>query len=384
MSTLVQPYLGTSVHSRRVIFVDLARALAVVFMLYGHAIDALLAPEYRAGAWYEAWQFQRGLTSSLFLLLSGFAFSIATARHWAVQVQWSPAVVKRARRFALFILLGYSLHVPPTRLGGLAHASDADWRAFLAVDVLQLIGVTFFGVQALVMMARTERRFMRATIVLAAAVTAAAPAVWSVDWTGPLPLLLASYLSPATGSLFPVVPWAAFVLIGAALGQSYAHWGASHLVRYANARLIVPGVVLVALWLALGLLPASPFGTGPHTNVPALMLIRAGVCLVLVGGVAHLSRRMTQLPHIVGALAQESLLVYFVHLCIVYGSPWNVGLARLYGSTLTPLTLLVTIVLVIGAMTLLAWYWNWWKHTRPRLARWTTVAAGVLLLSRLL
>ena len=97
---------------RRVVFIDLARALAVVFMLYGHAIDGLLDPQYRTGTWFDIWTFQRGLTSCLFLLLSGFAFSIATARHWAVHIRVSPAILKRARRFALFIVLGYALHFP--------------------------------------------------------------------------------------------------------------------------------------------------------------------------------------------------------------------------------------------------------------------------------
>jgi hypothetical protein len=32
----------------------------------------------------------------------------------------------------------------------------------------------------------------------------------------------------------------------------------------------------------------------------------------------------------------------------------------------------------------LASYWNWWKHTRPRLARWTALGVGVLLVYRLL
>ena len=65
-------------------------------MLYGHAVSALLAPEYRAGRWYDVWQFQRGLTSSLFLLLGGFAFSIATTPALDVAYQLSPALVKRA------------------------------------------------------------------------------------------------------------------------------------------------------------------------------------------------------------------------------------------------------------------------------------------------
>ena len=103
---------ATGVHRQRVIFIDLARSLAVVFMLYGHAVDALLAPAYRAGTWYDIWLFQRGLTSSLFLLLSGFAFSVATSRRWSSHVRLSRAFLDRTRRFLLFVLLGYGLHFP--------------------------------------------------------------------------------------------------------------------------------------------------------------------------------------------------------------------------------------------------------------------------------
>ena len=106
--------------SRRVIFIDLARALAVVFMLYGHAVSALLDPQYRTGTWFDIWTFQRGLTSCLCLLLSGFAFSIATARHWALHTAVSPAILKRVRRFGLFIILGYALHLPVTQLSQLS------------------------------------------------------------------------------------------------------------------------------------------------------------------------------------------------------------------------------------------------------------------------
>ena len=83
---------STAAHgAHRVIFIDLVRALAVAFMLYGHTASALLAPGYQVGRWFDIWQFQRGLTSSLFLLLGGFAFSIATSRRWASHVKWSPA-----------------------------------------------------------------------------------------------------------------------------------------------------------------------------------------------------------------------------------------------------------------------------------------------------
>jgi uncharacterized membrane protein len=374
---------GAGVHARRVIFIDLARALAVVLMVYGHTISALLAPEYRSGPWYDAWVFQRGLTSSLFLLLSGFAFSIATTRHWAVHMRVSPAVVKRLRRFTLFIALGYALHFPVGHLTQFAGIEADRWRSFLAVDVLQLIGVTFILIQALVMISRSRRVFMVASFVLAVLIITLTPAAWRREWTDMVPLALASYLSPAYGSQFPLFPFAASVLIGAAAGQLYARWGASHLSAFANRVLIGAGAGLALAALSTRAAGVDVFGPGPGSGIPGEFMLRTGISLVILGLLAHASRAVTHLPHVFGAVAQESLLIYFVHLCIVYGSVWNRGLVQYIGETLTPLHTVPVVVAIIAAMVLLAWGWNRLKHTWPRTSRWVmgvVMGTGVLLL----
>lgn len=372
------------VHARRVIFIDLVRAIAVVFMLYGHTVDALLAPQFRQGLVYDAWQFQRGLTSCLFLLLSGFAFSIATVRHWATQLTFSAALARRARRFALFIGLGYLLHVPLAPIWRMATAGEAQWRAMLSVDVLHVIGVSFIGIQLLVMVTRSPRRFTAAALILAVALVIATPASWSTDWVSRLPLALASYFTPVTGSLFPILPWSAFILLGAALGQLYAHRGAANIGRYANAVLLAPGVALLLLAMWLTEQQQALFGTGPFSFVPGDMAMRAGACLLVLGAVAHLTRGVTRLPHVFGAVAQESLIIYVVHLSLVYGSIWNPGLARFFGHRLAPLQLLPIVVSLIALMTLLAWQWNAWKHAKPALVRGIATGVGGLLLLRLL
>src|SRR5687767_8658769 len=176
-------------------------------MLYGHTTSALLAPEYQVGRWFDIWLFQRGLTSSLFLLLGGFAFSIATSRHWSSHLGWSPALVKRLRRFSLYLLLGYALHLPGSQFADLWTANDTKWRAFLAVDVLQLIGVSFIAIQLLVLVSRSRRVFMIAVLTLSAAAVFATPAVWMIDWTQRVPPSVAAYFSQAGGSQFPLFPW---------------------------------------------------------------------------------------------------------------------------------------------------------------------------------
>jgi uncharacterized membrane protein/type IV secretory pathway VirB2 component (pilin) len=367
------------VHARRVIFIDLARALAVVLMVSGHTSSALLASSYRQGDWIRIWEFQRGLTSALFLLLSGFAFSVATTRHWTSHIRPSLALVQRLRRFALFILLGYALHFPVRRFAQLATATDQQWRAFLSVDVLQLIGVTFIAVQLLVLITRSRRAFMVVAFALAAVLIGASPAMWRIDWTARLPLAVASYLSPGTGSQFPVLPWAGFVLIGAGVGQIYARWGAAHLSAFANGGMLLPGVVLTLVASNMNSTPVPPSGVDDWSWVPGQVLLRTGVCLVILGLVAHASRRISQLPHVFGAVAQESLLVYFVHLCIVYGSPWNSGLYQVYGEALGPGATVLAVIGVVLPMIALAWQWNGLKHHRPRLARVLSIAIGVAM-----
>ena len=375
---------STSHGAHRVIFIDLVRALAVAFMLYGHTASALLAPEFQVGRWFDIWQFQRGLTSSLFLLLGGFAFSLATSRRWSSHVRWSAALVKRIRRFGLFVILGYALHLPADRLIDLRSVDAERWRAFLAVDVLQAIGVTFIIIQLLVLVARSRRAFMFATMALAAGTVLATPLVWSMDWTRVLPSFAAAYFSQASGSQFPLFPWMAFILLGAGLGQLYARWGAADLSAFAQRALIAPGVVLVILASFIRPRADVLFGHGPGNFVPAEMMMRIGACLIILAAFAHLSRRLNRLPHVFGAVAQESLLIYVVHLCIVYGSTWNPGLYQFYAMALSPRATVLVVLAIIASMTVLAWQWNRLKHQRPQVARWVTVGVCAVLVAFLI
>jgi uncharacterized membrane protein len=234
------------------------------------------------------------------------------------------------------------------------------------------------------MTVRSRGAFTVIAFTLAALILAAAPAVWRVDWSGRLPLALSSYLSSSSGSLFPLFPWAAFVLLGAGIGQLYARWGAAHLRAFANRGMLLPGAVLVAVAANMSLGPAATGGPEQWNWLPGQFLLRIGACLIILGIVAHASDRVGQLPRVFGAVAQESLLIYFVHLCVVYGSVWNRGLYRYYGEALSLPTTMLTVVAVVVPMIAMAWYWNGLKHARPGVARWVSIAAGALLVARLL
>ena len=360
-------------HAHRVMFVDLTRALAVVFMITGHTVSGLLDPAYASAPWFPAWQFQRGLTSSLFLLLSGFAFGVATSRRWASHVRLSRAVFHRLRRFAFFLALGYTVHMPVRSVRLLSTLDDGAWRSFVAVDVLQLIGVTFIAVQVLVFVCRTQRAFTVTSLVLAAVILAITPAAWDRDWSPLLPPAALAYFTPSGGSAFPLLPFASSVLIGVSVGQLYSHWGSAHLRSFANG--LLGGAVLFTV---PGLLARyfSYSGTSPSGAIPLEYLLRTGVSFAVLAAIAHASIHISQLPGVVSAVAQESLIVYYVHMCVVYGSIWNVGLRQLIHAPLTLGQAVPTGLALTAGMVVLAWLWHRLKHHRPRLASWIKVATA--------
>lgn len=371
--------------STRSVFIDLARAVALLMMLQGHTLHVVLASDARAGTVFYLWSFLRGLTSCTFLLLSGFVFTVATQRHWTEYLSSRAAVGRRFRRFGFFLLLGYALHFPMAKITHLYGMSAERWQSFLLVDVLQCIAVMLAGLQGLVLLARTPGRYTIGALVGCAAIVALTPTMWRIEWSGRVPLGIAAYLSPATGSLFPLFPWGAYILLGAVLGVVYVRSARADFARFVYHVMLGCGAGMVALALISARVPLQPFGeTAFWSTSPNQFLLRSGLVLLMLSLLAHISRLVSRPLFVVQALAQESLTIYAVHLCIVYGSVWNGGLRQHVGPTLALLPALGYVAVVWASMMLLASGWHWCKHRQPGAAQWVRVGVGGLLLGRLL
>ena len=84
--------------------------------------------------------------------------------------------------------------------------------------------------------------------------------------------------------------------------------------------------------------PWHPLGeTHFWTTSPSQFLMRAGLVCLVVSALAMITLRFRPRVQALEALAQASLAVYIIHICLVYGSPFNTGLRQLVGATQTPL-----------------------------------------------
>jgi uncharacterized membrane protein len=327
-------------------------------MVQGHLNDTLLSPEAKAGPLYQLQLLFHGSTAPGFLFASGFVAGLPRA---PLSLR---ATVRRARRLLFILGVGYALHLPYMSLWkALTQATPADKAHALSCSALHVIAVTQLFVLALQWAA--GRRWVPVAAAAALAVLAATPAVWSSGVSRRVPLALGAYLdSRAAPSAFPVFPYSAFVLAGtvagAVLGRQDERTRARRALR-GGLGLLAAGTVLsfvlrgrVDFWF----------------TSPGYAMLRLGGLLLVLLVVERMARRGGRLVSALALMGHETLLVYVLHLQLLYGSALWPSLAKpgagRFGLVAADTLLLALMVLVLyGA----AWSWHRLKVRWPQAAQ---------------
>ena len=347
----------------RIVWADVARVLALLLMVQGHTIDVLLSSALREGHLHDLWLYCRGLTAPTFMFLSGFSFAIASLKRWDSYLIPSPALRKRVTRFLFLIALGYAMHLPVRSVHDFGHVDQGAWHAWLQIDVLQCIGVALLILQTLVFIARDQKRFAIVAACLSGLIVLATPFLWSIKWTHYVPEAVGAYFTGTMGSLFPPFPWAAYVLAGASVGYVYS--------RLKSTAVALPtaliGLGMMSLGTFFNKVPFTVFnGIEYWRTSPNLFLIRVGCVFVLISIVAFITERVKIPAQPTQFIAQETLIVYFIHVCILYGSIWNPGLQLYLGKSLGWSGALLVAFLLQVSMVALAYWWHKAKRTIPQ------------------
>jgi acyltransferase len=297
---------------------DAARALGVVAMVFGHCFDALLDPVARAQPAAVAYWKARGLTAPLFMLVAGWAVTVAVRRGRA---RGLTAVGERLPRVILLFVVGVALRFPGWDLAGLEAGAAGPWSHLLAFDALHVIAVGLLIVTTLLSMERPQRE-ERLWLVLLMVTAVSLGLLGPAPLTAPLPSALpALAVRQAFGgtSPFPLVPWTGYFFAGALLGLLVGDGS-----RRAGLFMLGAGLALVALTAWQGV------GTAPPGE-PALVAFRIGVILVLLAALGAVPRAVASR---LAPLGRLSLPVYALHVPLVYGWSTFPGLSWRIGPTL--------------------------------------------------
>ena len=340
----------------RAVYVDAFRGLMALVMVQGHVMDTLLAPEALAQPLYVWQQMVHGSTAPGFLFASGFVVGLPRA---PLSLR---AGLRRARRLLFVLAVGYWLHLPYNSLWKTLGAStSAERAAFFACDALQVIAATQLFV--LLLQSLVGRRWQLWAGGLALAIVVATPFVWASGWSARLPEAIAPWLDESTGSHFPVFPFSAFVLTGALAGARLGH--SPPPARHRRELAWGLGLLLLGAALAAALRGSIDFW-GPS---PAYVFVRLGGLLLLLRLVEAAAATGQAWVRELALLGHETLLVYVLHLTLLFGGVFGPaplvpshGTLGFAGATFV---LLAMLPVLVGA----AWLWRSAKQRAPHEAQ---------------
>ena len=375
---------------KRIEFIDLLRGWAVIVMIQTHVFNATLVPAITDSGLFQVLRFIDGLVAPSFLFASGMAYAVTTRRKINDYLSFGPPLFRQFARLTFVLLIGYGLHIPKFNYYHLRYeAGQVAWQMFWQVDVLQCIAISLLFLQVMLLLLRSERRLYLTMIGVTLAVVFATPVAWSIDFWDMLPVPVAAYMNGLHYSLFPVFPWSAFLFAGALCGYFYLKakdaGGADHAQESVGRMMkktswYAPGII--ALSFMIHPVAALIYPSYGYWLSPSFYMLRLGLVLLLCAGMYLYERRIGVSPRsVVSLMGRESLLVYTVHLMIVYGKFGYFTFADRVNRSFGYGEAILTTLLLILLMYLLALAWSRVKSAPPPVKRLTqgVVLAGFAL-----
>jgi uncharacterized membrane protein len=347
----------TRASSNRLHYIDWVRGVGAIIMLQGHAFDSFIRPDLRPGGAYTLSQFAGGMPPAIFLFLTGVTLAFlmdSTERKGMPPRERFLTALGRSR---YLFLLAFAF-----RLQLFIFGFPANWQDLFRVDILNCMGLSM-ALMAVTTLARTRDRAW-ISVAMGFAVFFLAPLVSQIGWQR-VPFLARDYIAPGYGS-FSFFPWGGYLAFGVGMGSliRIVKEDASHRLMQATA--LAGGTLVLA---------GQYFAGAPYTlyaksefwlNSPAQTLAKLGATLLLVV-VAFVWTRYGSSGgwSWVRQFGITSLLVYWVHIELVYGH----ALWFLKNKLTVPETVLTAAALVL-LMLALSTAKTYWHRVRAALGGW--------------
>jgi hypothetical protein len=357
--------MRTKTSSYRLEYLDWVRGMGALIMLQGHVFDSFLKNDLRGGAPYMLSQFAGGMPPAIFLFLTGVTLAFlmdSTERKGLLPLQRLSTAFGRS---GYLFLLAFAF-----RIQLWIFSQPAPWIDLFRVDILNCMGLAI-AVLSLMALFRTVER-VRLCAVVGFAIAFGAPLVSQMDWSA-APEIVRNYLVPDY-RFFSFFPWAAYLAFGMSAGSIIRIAPQDAMERAMQWAAIIGGALILTCQYFAGL-PFSIYAKSDYwLNSPAQILSKLGVTLLLLA-LAFLWTRYAAKDgwSWVRQFGTTSLLVYWVHIELVYGRWlwfWKNGLT--VAQTVMAAASLILLMLALSAaktnryrLKSMLSEWGWWFSPKP-------------------
>ncbi|MGA2724389.1 MAG: heparan-alpha-glucosaminide N-acetyltransferase domain-containing protein [Bryobacteraceae bacterium] len=303
--------MKTKTSRYRLEYLDWVRGLGAVIMLQGHVFQSFLKPELRGGGPYLLSQLVGGMPPAIFLFLTGVTLAFLMDSTERKGLPGLERVFTAFRRSGYLVFLAFAF-----RLQLWIFAWPAPWTDLLRVDILNCMGLAIAAMSVMALLRTAER--VRWCAMAGLAIAFLSPVISQMDWSG-VPPLVRNYIVPDY-NFFSFFPWAAYLAFGMSAGSVIRTIPAEATERAMQWAALAGGVLILASQY-LASLPYSMYPKSEYwLNSPAQVLTKQGVTFLLLPAAFLWTRYGSKGGWSwVRQLGITSLLVYWVHIELVYG-----------------------------------------------------------------
>jgi uncharacterized membrane protein len=296
-------------------YIDWLRGVAVLIMIEAHALDSWTRPADRDATAFGYAMILGGFGAPLFLFLAGIAVALSAGSK--ARRGGDARVAARAvrRRGWEIVALAFLFRLQALVLGG------GELRSLLKVDILNVMGLAIVGAAALWQLGGSTSRRIAAFSGATAAVAMITPVVRASAFVDALPEPIGWYLRPSPGwTNFTLLPWAAFVLAGAAAGVAIDRTRTASAERRTLLWLGAAGLAIALCGYSASLLPSIYARSNFWTSSPTFFFLRTGILLGATTAAWAWSQRPTARRWSpLQQFGRTSLFIYWIHVEMVYG-----------------------------------------------------------------
>ncbi|MGY5353173.1 heparan-alpha-glucosaminide N-acetyltransferase domain-containing protein [Wenyingzhuangia sp. IMCC45533] len=358
--------------TNRITYIDSIRSIAIIMVLEGHFITQSLQIQYRddSNIVYDVWKFSRSLTAPIFLFISGLIFTYLLLKNQASGFNNS-RMIKGVKRATKLILIGYALQLNLYTYFVLDRPLFSD--LFKIFHILQCIGSCILIIVFLYVMKTLLKKISLGiyTLLLGLFFFCLCPTIEFLNYDN-VPQFIENILTVSKNpnykpSVFPLFPWAGYVMFGATLGSifhKYPKLAHSYLLPIS---LFSCGFILNKYYYQiLGLFFDAVNSNSIVDFSEVYHLARLGQVFMVLGGYlilyfnksifAKFFRFVPWDNSLFVKIGQNTLSIFTLHVIILYQGFFGWKINELTSKKLSPWQS------IIGAVVFIAFFVLWVKY----------------------
>lgn len=335
----------------RINFIDMARSYAIIYMIISHTVRVVLGNEHRTHEliFYKYWEMLSGTTAPIFLMISGTIFTYLLFK--AQDGNNNQRAKKGIIRGASLIIIGYLLQFNPNVFSG-----ASQYNYVIGVHILQCIGV---GLILLVLLYKLHIKLGIKYYIIPSIIVIflllANRIVMQSEFISGLPIFFSNYFTNKNGSLFPIVPWHFYILLGGLLGNLLYRKP-----NILNKKRNISILIFIGLLINKGenYILSNIYSISKSEYIYDLLysstlIYNLSHALVIIGIIAFISLYVKETPKIIKFIAKNSLAIFVIHSFVVYNTYLTKGIAFYFSRSLDILPSILTGALAAVSSVLL-------------------------------